>query len=133
MKERIVNMLCWLGIFLAGAGISSIVIATRVHGHDMPGATPQMQEWYKNAKTNPEARPTFTSPWTLCCNHAEVIPVKDIIFPTSEHGWQWNDEGVVKNIPDVIIHWSESAPDNQPTLFVYLGQMTCFYPPQGGA
>lgn len=34
MGTRLVNALCWLGIFLAGADISSIILATRVHGHD---------------------------------------------------------------------------------------------------
>ena len=132
MSLRLQNLLCWLGIFLSSAGMASIIVATRVHGHELPGIPQENQAWYQNAETNPEARPTFPSPWAKCCNHAEVIPVKNIIFPTNDHGWQWNDEGVVKNIPDVIIHWSESAPDNQPTLFVYIGIMTCFYPPQGG-
>ena len=100
--------------------------------HDLPGISPENQAWYQNAETNPEARPTFPTPWQKCCNHAEVIPIKDIIFPTQEHGWQWNDKGEIKNIPNIIIHWHESAPDNKPTLFVYLGVMTCFYPPQGG-
>ncbi len=100
--------------------------------HDLPGVPAENQAWYQNAETNPEARATFPSPWQKCCNHAELIPVKDIVFPTQEHGWQWNDRGEVKNIPNVIIHWSEAAPDNAPTLFVYLGTMTCFYPPQGG-
>lgn len=133
MRDRLINVLVWLGIFCSGAGISSVVVATRVHGHDHIGVSAELNSWYQNAETNPEARPTFPSPWAKCCNHAEVIPVKDIIFPTQEHGWQWNDKGEIKNIPDVIIHWNESAPDNQPTLFVYIGIMTCFYPPQGGA
>ena len=100
--------------------------------HDMPGVSPELNAWYQNAETNKEARPTFPTPWAKCCNHAEVIPFKDIIPPTQEHGWQWNDNGEVKNIPEVIIHYEQSSPDNKPTLFVYLGTMTCFYPPQGG-
>lgn len=32
MRDRLIATFCWLGIFLAGAGISSIVVATRVHG-----------------------------------------------------------------------------------------------------
>jgi hypothetical protein len=100
--------------------------------HDLPGIPQENQAWYQNAETNVEARPTFPSPWVKCCNHAELIPIKDIIFPTQEHGWQWNDDGTIKDIPNVVIHWSEAAPDNKPTLFVYQGVMTCFYPPQGG-
>lgn len=30
--KRLVNALCWLGIFLAGSGMVSILAATRVHG-----------------------------------------------------------------------------------------------------
>ncbi len=130
---RLQNALCWLGIFLVCSALSAALVATRVHGHELPGIPQENQQWYQNAETNPEARATFPTPWAKCCNHAELIPVKNIIFPTDKHGWQWNDEGVVKNIPDIIIHWSEAAPDNQPTLFVYIGIMTCFYPPQGGA
>ncbi len=105
---------------------------TPAPAHDHPGVSPELNAWYQNVETNVEARPTFPSPWNKCCAHAEVIPVKDIIFPTQEHGWQWNDKGDVKDIPNVIIKWNEAAPDNQPTLFVYLGTMTCFVPPQGG-
>lgn len=32
MRDRFICVLCWLGIFLSGTGIASIVIATRVHG-----------------------------------------------------------------------------------------------------
>lgn len=122
------NLLCKL---LLWAILCTFLVAG-AKAHDLPGIPPEHQSWYQNAETNPEARPTFPSPWTKCCNHAEVIPVKDIIFPTQEHGWRWNDNGTIKDIPNIIIHWSEAAPDNKPTLFVYLGVMTCFYPPQGG-
>lgn len=132
MRERIANLLCWAAIFLAGSGMASIIIATPVQGHDLPGIPQANQSWYQNAETNEEARNTFPHPWVKCCNHAEVIPVKDIIFPTDDHGWQWNDQGTIKSIPDIVIHWDAAAPDNQPTLFVYSGVMTCFYPPQGG-
>lgn len=102
--------------------------------HELPGIPAENQAWYQNAETNVEARKTFPSPWGKCCNHAEIVPIKDIIFPTQEHGWQWNKHGTgeILDIPNVIIHWSEAAPNNEPTLFVYLETMTCFYPPQGG-
>lgn len=100
--------------------------------HDVPNVPTENLWWYQNAKTNEEARWTFPSPWENCCNHAEVVPMEQIIFPTDAHGWQWNDNGAIRDIPDVVVHWSEAAPDNKPTLFVYLGIMTCFYPPQGG-
>lgn len=113
-------------------GFLALVLAIPALSHELPGIPPENQEWYQHAQTNVEARDTFPAPWALCCNHAELVPVKDIVFPTQEHGWQWNDNGTIKDIPSVIVHWNESAPDNMPTLFVYQGVMTCFYPPQGG-
>jgi hypothetical protein len=100
--------------------------------HDLPGIPAENQAWYQNAETNPAARPTFPSPWAKCCNHAEIVDAKYIVRPDGRDGWRWNDNGVLKDIPSVITHWFESAPDNQPTLFVYQEVMTCFYPPQGG-
>lgn len=109
-----------------------LCFCTGAEAHDLPGKSAEYQKWAKEAQTLPEARKTFPSPWNYCCNHAEVIPVKDIIFPTQEHGWQWNDNGTIRDIPNIIIHWHDSAPGNQPTLFVYQNTMTCFFPPQGG-
>lgn len=120
-----------IAIAIAAATIL-VAWATGAYAHDLPGIPAENQAWYQNAETNPEARETFPSPWEKCCNHAEVIDIKHIIFPTQEQGWQWNDNGTVKNIPNIITRWHEAAPDNKPTLFVYLGTMTCFYPPQGG-
>ena len=30
------------------------------------------------------------------------------------------------------IHWDKRAPNGQPTLFVYSGKETCFFPGDGG-
>lgn len=35
-------------------------------------------------------------------------------------------------VPPDIIHWGESAPGGQPTLFVYSGMETCFFPGDSG-
>lgn len=99
--------------------------------HELLGVPQENQSWYQNAETNPEARSTFPHAWVKCCNHAEVIEAKYIVRPDGKDGWRWNDNGVLKDIPSIITHWGESAPDNKPTLFVYQGVMTCFYPPQG--
>jgi hypothetical protein len=44
--------------------------------------------------------------------------------------WLWldPDRNIWREVPDDIIHWGESAPDGRPTLFIYQGQETCFYP-----
>jgi len=31
-----------------------------------------------------------------------------------------------------VIHWGETAPNHQPTLFVYSGKATCFFPGDSG-
>ena len=42
MRDRLISLLVWLGIFLSGGGIASIIVATRVHG-----------EYIKPFATNP--------------------------------------------------------------------------------
>ncbi len=37
-----------------------------------------------------------------------------------------------KRIPPDIIHWDQTAPGGQPTLFVYSGKETCFFPGDSG-
>lgn len=32
MRDRLIGVLCWLGIFFSGIGVASIIVATRVHG-----------------------------------------------------------------------------------------------------
>ena len=34
--------------------------------------------------------------------------------------------------PDDIIHWDQHAPGGKPTLFVFDGNETCFFPGDGG-
>ena len=46
--------------------------------------------------------------------------------------WFWLDAGTWRRIPDDIIHWNKHAPGGRPTLFVYSGKETCFYPGEGG-
>jgi hypothetical protein len=46
--------------------------------------------------------------------------------------WWWLDGNEWRQIPDYIIHWGEHAPDKQPTLFIWNGKTTCFFPPEEG-
>jgi hypothetical protein len=44
----------------------------------------------------------------------------------------WLDGETWRRIPDDIIHWDKRAPNGKPTLFVYSGKETCFFPGDGG-
>ena len=56
-----------------------------------------------------------------------------IMFPTSGGDeWYWLNGERWRRIPDDIIHWGKSAPGGKPTLFVYSGAETCFFPGDGG-
>lgn len=131
MRKKLIDLLCWLGVFLC-CGLLAAALAYPAYAHDLPGIPAENQAWYQNAETNPGSTPRTVHGWQKCCNHAEVVDAKYIIRPDGKDGWRWNDNGVLKDIPLDIIHWYDSAPDNKPTLFVYNGVMTCFYPPSGG-
>ena len=46
--------------------------------------------------------------------------------------WFYLDGETWKRIPPDVIHWGETAPGGQPTLFVYSGTETCFFPGDSG-
>lgn len=77
--KRFVNALCWIGIFLAGTGMASIVVAARVHGHD-----PLTHQ----ANALSDARSTG---WGLCCNGKDYTVPKD---------WSRNDDGSYRVLID---------------------------------
>lgn len=93
-------------------------------------SSPEIRAWYSNAKITDRARHRF--PWNNCCDHADVVKAKFGVRKT-DHGDEWSyrmtDADEWRVIPEDIIHWGESAPGGQPTLFVYQGRETCFYPP----
>jgi len=51
---------------------------------------------------------------------------------TAGDEWYWLDGDKWRRIPDDIIHWDQRAPSRQPTLFVFSGRETCFFPGDGG-
>lgn len=94
-------------------------------------AAPAVQDWYRNAELTPAARQRF--PFTKCCDHADVVKTQFRVDRGSGGDeWFYFDLGAWKRIPPDIIHWGESAPGGQPTLFVYHDQATCFFPGEGG-
>lgn len=94
--------------------------------------TPEVREWYRNAEVMPAARGRIH--FVKCCDNADVVRTKFAVNKT-DGGDEWFYEdapGHMKRIPDDIVHWGETAPDGQPTLFVYDNKETCFYPGDGG-
>ena len=95
---------------------------------------PEVREWYRSQKVNPEAREKLHIPFESCCDHADVVKTQ---FRVNRiHGgdeWFYEDApGHFKRIPPEVIHWGETAPGGQPTLFVYSGKETCFFPGDSG-
>lgn len=92
---------------------------------------PEVQAWYQNAEITKEGQKRF--PWTKCCAHSDVVKTRfNVNRTTAGDEWYWLDAGNWRRIPDDIIHWGESAPGGEPTLFVYDGKETCFFPGDGG-
>lgn len=91
-----------------------------------------VQDWYRNAELTPEAQERF--PFKKCCDHSDVVKTQFRVNKTSgSDEWFYEDSpGHFKRIPPDVIHWGESAPNGQPTLFVYSGKETCFFPGDSG-
>src|SRR5262245_19664640 len=91
----------------------------------------EVQQWYRNAELTKAAQPRF--PFKKCCDHSDVVKTKFNVNKTSAGDeWYWLDGEEWRRIPDDIIHWNESAPTRLPTLFIYNGKETCFFPGEGG-
>jgi hypothetical protein len=90
-----------------------------------------VQDWYKNAELTAQARRRFA--FEKCCEHADVVKTKFRVNRVdAKDEWFWLDGENWRRVPDDIIHWGETAPSKQPTLFVYRGQETCFWPGEPG-
>jgi hypothetical protein len=94
-------------------------------------AAPEVQEWYRNAQLTDAAQRRFG--FKSCCAHSDVVKTTfRVDKATDGDEWYWLKDGQWNLIPSDIIHWSENAPDGQPTLFAIGNLPTCFYPGQGG-
>ena len=91
----------------------------------------EVQEWYQNAELTKQAQSRF--PFKKCCDHSDVVKTRfNVNKTTTGDEWYWLDGEKWRRIPDDIIHWQEHAPNGRPTLFVYDGKETCFFPGDGG-
>ena len=91
----------------------------------------EVQQWYRNAELTEAAQVRF--PFKKCCDHSDVVKAKFNVNKTSAGDeWYWLDGENWRRIPDDIIHWEERAPNKLPTLFIYNGKETCFFPGDSG-
>ena len=90
-----------------------------------------VRDWYKNAELTTAAQVRF--PFKKCCDHADVVRTRFSVSRIDGHDeWSWLDGATWRRVPDDVIHWGVSAPGGQPTLFVYSGKETCFFPGESG-
>lgn len=94
---------------------------------------PEVQQWYRDQQLTPQAYERFNHQFKSCCSHSDVVKTKfNVNRTTAGDEWFWLDNGKWRRIPDDVIHWEERAPNKQPTLFIYQGKETCFFPGDGG-
>ncbi len=118
---------------LAAAALAAVMLtpADATWKPEYAAASPEVQAWYRNAQLTPEARARFG--FQNCCDHADVFRTKFRVNKTTgADEWDYLVDGQWKRIPPDIVHWGETAPDKQPTLFIYGGKETCFYPGDSG-
>ncbi len=101
-----------------------------------------VQDWYASAQVTEAAQKRLG--FVPCCDTSEVVKTQFRVDRKSgEDQWFYLEHGTWKQVPPDIIHYGESAPDNQPTLFIIKdetadvwhlphGTPSCFYPPAGG-
>lgn len=93
-------------------------------------ASPEVRAWYRNAELTEAAK--LRLPFKNCCDHADVFRTQFKVDKASGRDEWWYFDGEWKRVPDDIIHIDKHAPDNQPTLFIYQGKETCFFPAGAG-
>jgi hypothetical protein len=90
-----------------------------------------VRDWYQRAQLTEAAQKRFQ--FKSCCAHSDVVKTQfHVDKSTNGDAWYWLADGEWKRVPDDIIHWGESAPDGQPTLFAIGTLPTCFWPGQAG-
>lgn len=107
--------------------------ATRATWKPEYASQPQaVRDWYREAELTPAAQERF--PFKKCCDKSEVVKTRfEVDRSSGRDVWLYEaSTGEMRRIPDDIIHWNEHAPGGQPTLFIYSGKETCFFPPEGG-
>jgi hypothetical protein len=98
-----------------------------------------VREWFGNAQLTKPAHDRLGF-WG-CCEISEVVRTRFRVDRASgADQWFYLKDDRWELVPADIIHWGESAPDGEATLFVLArehgghpaGTPTCFWPPRGG-
>lgn len=120
-----------LRIILCIAALVASGIANARWRAEYASQSPEVQQWYRNAELTEAAQQRF--PFKKCCDHSDVVKTQFRVNKSSGGDeWYWLDGQTWRRIPPDIIHVDEYAPDGQPTLFVYEGRETCFFPGSSG-
>jgi len=128
MPSHIRLCVCVVTVVAAGVCIGQADATWKPEYANAPQA---VRDWYHHAQLTGKAQLRF--PFKSCCEHADVVKTQFRVNKVDGRDeWYWFDNGNWRRIPDDIIHWGEATPDNQPTLFVYHGQETCFWPGEPG-
>lgn len=126
MRER--------AVWILGAIVAALAVVCPAGATWRPEyaqASPAVQDWYRNAELTPEAQGRF--PFKKCCDRADVVRTQFRVNRVDGGDeWFYRDGEAWKRIPPDIIHWGKGAPSGQPTLFVYAGSETCFFPGDSG-
>jgi hypothetical protein len=94
-------------------------------------APQEAQDWYRNAQLTDSAQKRFG--FKSCCAHSDVVKTTFRVDNASgDDAWYWLNDGEWHQIPSDVIHWGESAPGGEPTLFAIGNLPTCFFPGEGG-
>jgi hypothetical protein len=92
-----------------------------------------VRDWYKAQELTPAAQEVWH--FKSCCERSDVVRTKfrvNKIDGKDEWWWLDNEREKWRLIPDYVVHWGQSAPDGQPTLFALEGMPTCFFPGEAG-
>jgi hypothetical protein len=134
MRYHLPRFLVRLPRAAAQAAIAVAILASPVGATWKPEYANQpleVQAWYRNAELTKAAQTRF--PFKKCCDHSDVVKTKFNVNRTNAGDeWFYLADGEWKRIPDDIIHWEERAPSGLPTLFIYNGKETCFFPGESG-
>lgn len=123
------NFLVCATVLILGFGLPQAAARWKAEYASQPQA---VQDWYRQAQLTSAAQARFG--FLLCCDNSDVVKTHfEVDHSTGRDVWTYEDvPGHMKRIPDDIIHWGQSAPGGLPTLFVWKGQETCFFPGEGG-
>lgn len=125
--------LVWLACVLAAIVlVVSVVRSPAAWKPEYANSSPETRQWYRDAQLTDEAKKRFQ--FTHCCDHADVVRTEFKVNKTTngDEWWYLTAGGEWKQVPPDIIHVDKHAPDNQPTLFIYNGHETCFFPGGSG-